>query len=143
MLDGELSAALLGAATGDRSLMEGSVSGRDGAAVGVVVASEGYPETPLVGRPLQNADPASADDDGATLVFHAGTRWTRDGGYETSGGRVVTVVGRGSDLASARAVAYERVADVQLEGAQLRDDIASRELASDLGDRAELGHQAR
>ena len=142
MLDGELCAALLGATTGDRSVMEGSVSIRAGAAVGVVVASEGYPETPILGRPLQGAEPASASDNGTTLVFHAGTRRTRDHGYETSGGRVVTVVGRGSDLPGARSVAYERVADVELAGAQVRDDIAARELASDLGDRAELGHQS-
>jgi phosphoribosylamine--glycine ligase len=143
MLDGELSAALLGVATGDRSLMEGSVSVRLGAAVGVVVASEGYPETPVVGRPLQGADPASADDDGTALVFHAGTRRTREGGYETSGGRVITVVGRGPDLASARSAAYGRVVEVELEGAHVRDDIAAREVASDVGDGAKLGHQAR
>ena len=144
ILEGELSAALLGTATGDRALMEGSVSIRHGAAVGVVVASEGYPEAPILGRPLDGAEPAAASDDGPTLLFHAGTRQARDGGYETSGGRVVTVVGRGSDLDGARSAAYERLADVDLGGAQARDDIAARELApSDLGDRAELGHQAR
>ena len=41
-------------------------------------------------------------DDGDVLVFHAGTRRTAAGGYETTGGRVVTVVGRGADLAAAR-----------------------------------------
>ena len=143
-LDGDLSAALLGVATGDRSLMEGSVSVRQSSAVGIVVASEGYPDAPILGRPLSGADPASAADDGASLVFHAGTRRASGGGYEASGGRVVTVVGRGADLAAARSAAYERVALVDLEGAQIRDDIAARELvASDFGDRAELGHQSR
>jgi phosphoribosylamine---glycine ligase len=144
MLDGEFSGALLGTATGERSLMEGSVRMRDGAAVGVVVASEGYPDEPITGRPIQGADPASAADDGATLVFHAGTRRASDGEFETTGGRVLTVVGRGHDLAEARAAAYERVAQVELEGAHLRDDIGARELqeASDLGDRAQLGPQA-
>jgi phosphoribosylamine-glycine ligase len=56
---------------------------------------------------------------------------------------VLTVVGRAPHLAGASSLAYERVADVELEGAQVRDDIAARELASDLGDRAQLGHQAR
>lgn len=124
MLDGELSAALLGVVTGDRSLMEGSVEPRSGAAVGVVLASEGYPDAPVTGRPLLGADPASAGEDGPTLVFHAGTRATRDG-HETSGGRVLTVVGRGVDLAAARAAAYRRLSDVELEGAQVRDDIAA------------------
>ncbi len=144
MLDGELSAALLGTATGDRSLMEGSVSLRAGAAVGVVVASEGYPDAPVTGRPIAGADPASAADDGSTLVFHSGTRRTAEGGHEASGGRVVTVVGRGPDLAEARAAAYERLAEIDLDGAQVRDDIAERELvASDVGDRAQLGSEAR
>jgi phosphoribosylamine--glycine ligase len=138
MLDGQLSGALLGTATGDRSLMEGSVRVREGAAVGVVVASEGYPDAPVTGRPIQGADPASPAEDGSTLVFHAGTRRASDGGFEAAGGRVLTVVGRGHDLAEARAAAYDRVAQVDLEGAQIRDDIAARELpaASDLGDRA-------
>jgi phosphoribosylamine--glycine ligase len=144
MLDGELSGTLLGTATGDRSLMEGSVRSREGAAVGVVVAGEGYPDAPAIGRLIQGADPASAADDGATLVFHSGTRASDAGGYEAAGGRVLTVVGRGHDLAAARTAAYERVAQVELEGAQIREDIAARELpaASDPGDRAQLGHQA-
>jgi phosphoribosylamine---glycine ligase len=143
LLDGDLSAALLGVATGDRALMEGSLSLRQGAAVGVVVASEGYPDMPLVDRPFGGADPASAADDGATLVFHAGTRRTA-GGYQSSGGRVLTVVGRGEDLGHARARAYERLADIELEGAQVREDIAARELAppSDLGDGSQLRDQA-
>ncbi|MDQ2673657.1 MAG: phosphoribosylamine--glycine ligase, partial [Chloroflexota bacterium] len=144
MLDGELSTALLGTATGDRALMEESVRVHDGAAVGVVVASEGYPDAPITGRAIQGADPSTAADDERTLVFHAGTRRTATGAYEATGGRVLTVVGRAAGLADARAAAYERVAQIELEGAQIRDDIAARELsaASDLGDGARLGHQA-
>jgi phosphoribosylamine--glycine ligase len=141
MLDGELSSALLGVATGDRSLMEGSVGWRQGAAVGVVVAAEGYPASPLTDRPIDGADPASASDDGECLVFHAGTR-REDGGVVSSGGRVLTVVGRGADLAAARDNAYRGVAGISLEGSQYRTDIAERELELDGGDRAELGHQA-
>jgi phosphoribosylamine--glycine ligase len=144
LLEGELVTALLGTATGERSPMEGSVRLGQGAAVGVVVASDGYPDATVTGRPLEGADPASATDDGSTLVFHAGTRRAPDGGYESSGGRVLTVVGRGQDLADARAAAYERVAQIELEGAQVRDDIAARELSagSDRGNRTELGDQA-
>jgi phosphoribosylamine--glycine ligase len=127
MLDGDFAMALLGAAVGDRGLMEGSLSMRGGAAVGVVVAAEGYPEAPVTGRRIEGAEPASAADDGDVLVFHAGTR-RADGGYATTGGRVVTVVGRGHDLAAAREAAYRDVAGVSLEGAQHRGDIASREL---------------
>ena len=142
MLDGELASALLGVATADRSLMEGSVGWRPGAAVGVVVASEGYPAAPMTGRPVDGADPASASDDGDRLVFHAGTR-RDDGALVSSGGRVLTVVGRGADLAAARETAYRGIAEVALEGSQVRTDIADRELVGlERGDRADLGDQA-
>lgn len=130
MLDGGLAEALHGCAIGDRGLMEGSLGPRDGAAVGVVVASAGYPEAPRVGVTLEGAEPSSAGDDGEVLVFHAGTRRTRDGGYETVGGRVVTVVGRGTDLGAARDAAYRGVAEVRLPGQQHRSDIGAREAAT-------------
>ena len=96
MLDGDLASALLGCAIGDRGLMEGSVGVRAGSAVGVVVASEGYPDAPVTGRSLGGVEPAGAADDGELLCFHAGTVRRADGRYETSGGRVVTMVGRGT-----------------------------------------------
>lgn len=127
MLDGELSPALLGAATADRSLMEGSVAPRSGAAVGVVVASEGYPDASQTGRPVDGIEPASATDDGGVLFFHGATQRTATGGYETAGGRVITVVGRGPDLEAARDAAYLGVEGVTLHGGQHRGDIALRE----------------
>ena len=69
--------------------------------MGVVLASEGYPEAPQVGRPLTGADPAGPDDDGPLLCFHAATR-RADAGVATTGGRVATFVGLGDDLAAAR-----------------------------------------
>ncbi len=123
LLDGELAGALLATATGDRSGMNGSLGMRSGAAVGVVVASEGYPETPLTGRPLLGADPSAASDGGPLLCFHAGTH-AAPGGYASSGGRVVTFVGTGDTLAAARDEAYRGVAGCLLEGAQHRTDIA-------------------
>ncbi len=128
MLDGALAGALLGTAVGDRGLMEESVALRSGAAVGVVVASEGYPDAPITGRPLEAPDPAGRDDDGDLLVFHAGTRRTGEGGIQSAGGRVLTIVGRGGDLAAAREAAYRGIDEVTLEGAQWRRDIAQREL---------------
>jgi len=124
MLEGDLAPALLGAATGDRGLMEGSLAVRPGAAVGVVVASEGYPEAPIIGRTLEGAEPASVADDGDQLVFHAGTRRTASS-HESSGGRVLTIVGRGNDHATARGRAYAAVAEVGLEGGRYRTDIAA------------------
>ena len=126
MLDGELVTALLGVATGDRGMMEGAVGLRRGAAVGVVLASEGYPDASDAGRPLSGAEPAAGDDDGPILCFHAATRAV-SGGYEATGGRVATFVGLGDDLVAAREVAYRAIGDATLEGAQYRTDIAARE----------------
>ena len=140
MLDGDLAAALLGCATADRGLMEGSLALRDGAAVGVVVAAEGYPDAPIAGRVLDGAEPASAGDDGELLCFHGGTERRSDGRYQTTGGRVLTMVGRGPTMPAARDAAYRGVANVGLDGGRYRGDIAARELAD--GDGAQLGHQA-
>lgn len=144
MLDGDVARALLGTARGDRSLMESSVSLRDGAAVGVVIAAPGYPSAPETGGRIDGGDPATVDDDGPALVFHAGTRRTADGGYHAAGGRVLTVVGRGADLATARDAAYTRVAEISLGGAQVREDIAARELTTSAGGAdQDLDHRPR
>ena len=127
MLDGEPARALLGAATADRGLMEDALAAGQGAAVGVVVASAGYPDAPETGSRVEGIDPASPADHGPVLVFHAGTRRTA-AGLETNGGRVATVVGIGEDLGAARETAYAAVAGVRLVGAHHRADIAEREL---------------
>jgi phosphoribosylamine--glycine ligase len=129
MLDGDLAQALLGVATNDMGLAEGAVRMRDGAAVGVVVAAEGYPDDPVRGRLIDGAEPSGPGDDGAQLCFHGATRRIGSG-YETTGGRVITFVGRGADLAGAREAAYRGVAEVELEGGQLRTDIAAREVSA-------------
>ncbi len=128
MLDGELAAALHGVATADRSAMEGSVGLRPGAAVGVVLAAEGYPAAPVTGRALSGVEPAGPSDDGDVLVFHAATQRTVAGGYESSGGRVLTVVGRGADHAAARDAAYRALEGAELSGSQFRTDVAAREV---------------
>jgi phosphoribosylamine--glycine ligase len=128
LLDGELSQALLGVATGERSAMEGAVILSDRAAVGVVIAAAGYPGDPVTGRQLIGAEPSSADDGGPLLCFHAATRRAGDGSWEAAGGRVATMVGIGDDLASARETAYGGVGEVRLEGGQHRTDIGLREL---------------
>jgi phosphoribosylamine--glycine ligase len=127
LLDGELANALLGVARGERGLTEGSVAIGPGAAVGVVLASEGYPDAPQAGRPLGGAEPSGRDDDGPLLCFHAATR-AGDGGFVTNGGRVATFVGLGDDLAAARATAYAGAEGASLDGGQLRHDIAAREV---------------
>ena len=128
LLEGELAAALRGVAVGDRGAMEGSLAMAGRAAVGVVTAVGGYPEAPVTGAALEGAEPSGPDDGGPLLRFHAGTRRSSGGGYEASGGRVVTIVGIGADLAAARDVAYRGVAESSLDGGQHRSDIAQREV---------------
>lgn len=89
-----------------------------GFAVTVVVAAEGYP-----GRPRINDVVVGSDGRG---ILHAGTRRREDGAVVSTGGRVLSVVGTGADLESARLQAYERVERVNLPGSHYRTDIALR-----------------
>jgi phosphoribosylamine--glycine ligase len=66
--------------------------------------------------------------DPEVLVFHAGTKRSDSGEVVTGGGRVMTVVGLGADLGSARAKAYAAAGEISFEGMMLRSDIAAREL---------------
>ncbi len=128
LLDGELSAALLGTANADRSAMQDSVALSGDAAVGVVIAAEGYPEAPVPGGELRGIEPADPGNGGPLLCFHAATRSRGDGTYRAAGGRLVTVVGLGADLAEARATAYRGVDGCTVDGGQHRTDIGLREV---------------
>jgi phosphoribosylamine--glycine ligase len=87
----------------------------DGAAVTVVVAAEGYPGTPRLGDVITGAEGEG--------VLHAGTRRREDGAVVSAGGRVLSVVGTGTDLAEAREEAYRRLGGVRLAGSHHRTDI--------------------
>ena len=114
--------ALLAAATGRLHEID-ELEFDDGAAVTVVIASEGYPDAPQTGRYMTGLRPAS-EVAGVTLI-HAATKRQDDQWFAT-GGRVLNVVAQGADLAEARERAYEAVSLVQLQGAQHRTDIAQR-----------------
>lgn len=89
-----------------------------GAAVVVVVAAQGYPGPPRTGDVITGAD--------GTGVLHAGTRRRDDGAVVSAGGRVLSVIGTGTDLAGARERAYQRVQGVHLPGGHYRGDIGLR-----------------
>ena len=91
-------------------------------AVGVVIASGGYPESYTTGHLIHGLD--AVDDD--IQVFHAGTKQTPEG-IVTNGGRVLTVVSRAPTLAAARAKAYDNARRIGFEGAYMRSDIAQIE----------------
>jgi phosphoribosylamine--glycine ligase len=120
LLRSPLSSLLHDAAVG-RLADHGALRWSRGAAVVVVLASEGYPVAPVAGRVITGLDGASSDD---AYVLHAGTR-VDAGRLETAGGRVLSVVGRGDDLAAARAGAYHLVDALAFDGMQVRRDIAA------------------
>lgn len=94
----------------------------DAVAVTVVLASEGYPQAPIVGRALTGLDDASAVD--GVHLAHAATARIDDGLVAT-GGRVLNVVGLGTTFAQARDRTYRALAQIGLEGGQHRTDIAA------------------
>jgi phosphoribosylamine--glycine ligase len=118
-LTSDLTALLASAAGG--ALIDPPTEG-DEAAVLVVAASEGYPVSPRLGDPIEGLEAARAVP-GAT-VYCAGVGADGTGRLVTAGGRVLNVVGRGPDLATARAVAYEALGHVSWPGLHHRTDIA-------------------
>jgi phosphoribosylamine--glycine ligase len=114
--------------------IEASIDGRtsDGdfkwssdSAVCVVLASGGYPGAYEAGKKIIGLEQAAKID--SVKVFHAGTSG-RDGGFYTSGGRVLGVTARAADLPKAVNAAYQAVSTIGFEGIHFRKDIAARAL---------------
>ncbi|MFD2027042.1 phosphoribosylamine--glycine ligase [Promicromonospora aerolata] len=118
-----LSEILLAAARGRLAELE-PLRWRPEASVTVVVASEGYPELARTGDPITGIEDAEALQ--GVHVLHAGTGRADGGDLVSAGGRVLSVVALGSDLAEARRRAYEGVAKIGLTGSHHRTDIALR-----------------
>jgi phosphoribosylamine--glycine ligase len=88
--------------------------------VNVVLAAHGYPTSPEKGAEIRGLDGGLGED---VIVFHAGT--VAEGKkLFVEGGRVLSVVGVGSDLEMARDRAYEAAERITWPGAQYRRDIA-------------------
>ena len=102
-----------------------AVTTSDDTAVGVVMASGGYPGAYETGFEISGLD--AVDDD--VLVFHAGTALSESGKITTSGGRVLCVVARGPDRETAREIAYDNVHRISFENMYYRSDIALLEAA--------------
>jgi len=92
-------------------------------AVTVVLASEGYPEAPVTGRPISGLDVAAAVP--GVHITHAATALL-DGEFIATGGRVLSVVATGADFVAARARAYEALGAITLHGSHFRTDIAEK-----------------
>ncbi len=117
-----LSQLLLASATGSLGGLPDPEFSSD-AAIVVVLASEGYPESPATGRPLTGLDAAAAVP-GVTLA-HAATARTDDG-FVATGGRVLGVVARADGFVAARDAAYTALGEIGLECGQHRTDIGAR-----------------
>lgn len=119
-LESPLGRLLLAAATGDLANFP-PLRWRTGAAVTVVVAARGYPESPVTGALISGLD--AAGELAGIHVLHAGTTVT-DEGIVSAGGRVLSVTAVGDSLREARERAYAGVDLITLEGSHHRRDIA-------------------
>jgi phosphoribosylamine---glycine ligase len=115
LLESPLGRLLYAAGTGKLADF-GELRWHAGAAVTVVLAAENYPGRPRVGDVVAGSE--------AEGVLHAGTARRDDGEVVSSGGRVLSVVGTGADLAAARARAYQLMRSIRLPGSHFRGDIA-------------------
>ncbi|SFB89037.1 phosphoribosylamine--glycine ligase [Nocardioides terrae] len=144
LLESSLSSLLLAAATGTLAAEPAPVFS-DGAAVTVVLASAGYPESSSKGDVIRGVGAANGFND--VDVIHAGTALVDapepgDPDHRhlvTAGGRVLAVRARGYDISDARARAYAAAGLISFDGMQRRSDIAAEPLgvvegASVLGD---------
>lgn len=96
----------------------------DRAALGIVLASKGYPGSCEKGFPIGGLDALNDPD---IRVYHMGTAWSGDG-LVTAGGRVLIVVGRGDTLAEARLKAIQGVGRVACDNLFYRTDIGAAAL---------------
>lgn len=121
MIKSDLLPVLEAAAAGQ--LRNQSVELNDGACVGVVLASGGYPAAYQKGRVISGLDQVNAD----TLVFHAGTA-LRDGQIVTDGGRVMAVVVRDESISAAIQKVYLEVEKIHFDDMHYRHDIGQKAL---------------
>jgi len=124
-LETPLATLLYKAAT--RNLEGITLKWRDDSAVTIVLAAHGYPDTPTTGDPITGLPEIHCVD-----VFQAGTKLS-EGGLVSSGGRVLSVTGTGSDLTEARNCAYRGISQIKLEGSFYRSDIALNAAVAEKG----------
>ncbi len=123
LLETPLAGLLYAAATGALA-QHPPLVWRPGAAVGVVLASAGYPESSRSGDVITGGDLPG--------VIHAGTAEDVDGRLVTAGGRVLCCTATGDSLDDARAHVYDLVSQVRFAGAQYRTDIAALAAAGEV-----------
>ncbi len=123
LLESDLAEIMLACATG--TLDQADVAWSDKAAVCVVMASGGYPESYETGKAIIGLAEAGAQEN--TVVFHAGTKKAGND-IVTAGGRVLGVTAVDDNIRAARDRAYAAVENIKFDGAFYRKDIAWRAL---------------
>jgi phosphoribosylamine--glycine ligase len=121
-LEGDLADVLVSAAQGRLDVAR--VSAPQQHAVCIVLAADGYPDTPRKGDVIRGLDEAAAAP--GVSVIHAGTALDASGAVVTAGGRVLGVTASGASLAEAHLRAYGAARKIQFAGMQYRRDIAAR-----------------
>lgn len=98
------------------------------AALGVVLAAAGYPESPRRGDAITGLDRIDEARHPDVAVFHAGTA-LEGGQVVTNGGRVLCVTALGDSVKQAQRAAYAAIAEIRFDGMQYRTDIGHRAVA--------------
>lgn len=124
-LESDLVPYLLACATGTLAQLP-PPAWRDEAAICVVLAADGYPESPVSGSVIRGAE---QDFGPEVVVFHAGTSRDPDGTLRAAGGRVLNVCARGATLQEARDKAYAAIGRIDWPGGFHRTDIGWRALS--------------
>ena len=104
------------------AIVERNVEWSGEAAVGVVMASGGYPGSYRTGFPIVGLDKLDKE----ILVFHGGTKIGANGEVLTNGGRVLTIVATGKTIDEAREKVYDNILRIRFEECHYRKDIAEK-----------------
>ena len=97
------------------------------AALTVVLAAPGYPDSPRRGATIEGLDRITTTAHPNVTVFHAGTE-SIDGRIDVCGGRVLGVTALGDSLRQAQRATYAAVNEIHFDGMQFRTDIGHRAL---------------
>ncbi len=121
LIKSDFAELLFKAATGD--LKNYKLETHDEFAVGVVMASSGYPGAYETGKTIDGLDKSLPEN---RMVFHAGTKKDVSGNIVTSGGRVLTAVAQEKEFKDAQKAAYDLVKSINYEGVYFRKDIGDK-----------------
>ena len=127
LISSDLYTLLYSAATD--GLIEQETTFHDKQALTVVLAAEGYPATPVKGRSIDGLVVEDiASENGTTWVNFAGVGVDENGGYISTGGRVLSCSAIADTLVEARTLAYQLISRIKLDGSHYRTDIGHRAL---------------